>query len=295
MTPMSSRTVIVTGTSSGLGLDAAVYLADRGFKVYATMRNLDRRGPLDAAAGAAGVNLSVLQLDVTDPASVSRAVEAVQKEAGGVFAVVNNAGVQLRGFFEDLSVQEIRQVFDVNLFGAMRVARAVLPAMRQAGAGRLIFVSSAGGRLGTPALSAYCASKFGLEGFSEILALELRALGIQVSSVAPAIVRTPNFWGINRGTAARASDASSPYAGRFRQHEILVDRIVSRARLTPRQVSKTIHRALTAPRPRVHYMVGRRFAAALLLRRLLPGEMFERLYFGTLNHLLDRHASRDSS
>jgi NAD(P)-dependent dehydrogenase (short-subunit alcohol dehydrogenase family) len=273
--------VLITGTSSGLGLETAVHLARRGFRVFATMRDLARRGRLDAEAARQGVQVDVLPLDVTDRASVLAAVATVVERAGGLHGVVNNAGVPLRGYFEDLSRAEIEQVFATNLFGAMAVTRAALPHMRAAGRGRIVFMSSIGGRIASPALSAYCATKFALEGLGEALALEMKLVGIDVSVVEPGIVKT-DIWGSNRRLAEAALDPASPYARWFSRAEELADRVVASAPTRPADVARAVHRALTDPRPRLRYVVGGRARLVLNLRAYLPGESFERLYFGAL-------------
>lgn len=268
---MKRNAVLVTGSSSGLGLDAAVYLAGRGFAVYAALRDLGRTSALTEAAEAEGVNIVPVQLDVTDPNQVREAVTDVEHRAGGLFGLVNNAGIQVRGYFEDMTEDEIRRVFEVNVFGAMRVTRAVLPGMREARRGRVIFVSSIAGHLSSPSLSAYCASKFAMRGFSEALSLECQPLGIQVSSIAPPIVRT-EIWRRNRGVAAGARKPDSPYARYFARSEALTDRMVQRAKVTPRDVSRRIEHALSDRRPRLHYVVGARASGLLTLRKAMPGD-----------------------
>jgi NAD(P)-dependent dehydrogenase (short-subunit alcohol dehydrogenase family) len=274
-------TVLITGSSTGLGLEMAVYLAERGFRVYATMRDLGQRDELLEEAGRRRVDLGVLQLDVTDRASIDRAVTQVVDETGGVFGLVNNAGVGLRGCFEDLSEAEIRQVFEANVFGTMAVTRRVLPQMRDAGRGRVVTITSVGGKIATFGLSAYCSTKFAQEGFAESLALEVAPFGLHSILIEPGMIKTSR-WTVNRGTAARALDPESPYSAMFRRHEALSDRFVDSRRTQPVDVAKAVHQALTAARPRMRYVVGRPAAAALSLRRHLPGELFERLYFGSL-------------
>jgi NAD(P)-dependent dehydrogenase (short-subunit alcohol dehydrogenase family) len=274
-----AKAVLITGASSGIGLEAAVHLAERGFDVYATVRDLARRSALDAEVARRGVALQVLPLDVTDEASVAAAVDEVVERAGGLFGLVNNAGIVLRGYFEDLTEPEIRRVFETNLFGAMAATRAVLPHMRAAGGGRIVFTTSVGGRVGCLAVSAYCASKFAVEGFGEALAQEVAPYGVRVSMVAPAIVRTP-VWQENRGVAPAALDPQSPYHRWFVAEERLADHLLRSSPTMTTDVARTIERALTAARPRLRYLVGRRARHVLRLRRLLPGEWFERLYFG---------------
>lgn len=271
--------VLITGAGTGMGLATAVHLAQRGFQVYASVPDLDQREGLDAAAAEYGPRLRVLQLDVTDQASIQSAVDTVIAECGGVFGLVNNAGVGLRGFFEDLSEEEIRRLFDVNVFGAMSVTRAVLPHMRAARRGRVVLITSSGGRIASMTLSGYCAGKFALEGFGESLALEVQPLGLRVSMIEPGLVMTPHFT-VHRGRAKAAMDPGSPYYAWFVQHEHMVDNILRKNRITPADVARTVHRALTDRRPKLRYPVGWRAKLLISLRRHLPGELFERLYFG---------------
>jgi NAD(P)-dependent dehydrogenase (short-subunit alcohol dehydrogenase family) len=208
-----------------------------------------------------------------------------------LFGLVNNAGVVLRGYFEDLSEAEIRRVFETNVFGTMALTRAVLPHLRAAGGGRIVITTSVGGRIGAPAVSAYCASKFALEGFGEALAQEVGPLGVRVALVEPPIVRTP-VWEENRGVSPAALDPASPYHRWFLEEERLADRLLRSSPTTPADVARAVVRALTDTRPRLRYLVGRRAARVLRLRRLLPGEWFERLYFGETVRRLTAAAPR---
>lgn len=275
------NSVLITGASVGFGMETALYLAERGFQVYATMRNLGRRVELEAEAARRHVTVQVLRLDVTEPASVREAVETMACESGGIYGVVNNAGLFLRGYFEDLTDAEIRQVFETNLFGVMAVIRAALPHMRAARRGRIIVISSVAGRIGAPAGSAYSSSRFAQEGFAESLYQELYPLGVYVTLIEPGITKTKS-WTIDRGVAARAQDPASPYRAWFRRSEQVFDRAMQTSPITPRDVAKAVYKALTAPRPRLRYVVGWRAGLVIALRRYLPGELFERWYFGEL-------------
>jgi NAD(P)-dependent dehydrogenase (short-subunit alcohol dehydrogenase family) len=234
-----------------------------------------------AAAAQRGLSLEVLRLDVTDEASIAAAVEQIVAEAGTIYGLVNNAGLGQRGCFEDVADAEVRRLFEVNFFGVLAVTRRVLPSMREARRGRVLTVTSVGGRIASFGLSGYCASKFALEGFGEALALEVAPFGLHSVLIEPGIVKTPH-WTVHRGTAARALDPASPYAAMFARHEAIADRRTERSRILPVHVARTIHTALTAKRPRMRYVVGAPAAAAVLLRRYLPEGLFERVYFGSL-------------
>ena len=274
---MNKGAVLVTGASSGIGLEIAVFLARQGYPVYASMRNLDRRAELDAAAARHDVKLDVLQLDITDPASIEKAVAAIAGRTGALYGLVNNAGAILRGFFEDVSDQEVRGVFESNVFGTMALTRAVLPMMREARRGRIIVMSSTGGRLGSPGNSAYCASKFALEGFAECLLQEMVLFGVQVSLVEPGLVKTELF-GRNRHIAGRAMSAASPYHNFFQKLEELTDNEVKSAVVTATDVAQAVFEILEANEPHLRYLVGRRGRFLINLRRYLPGEMFDRFW-----------------
>lgn len=283
------KSVLITGAGSGIGLATALRLAERpgpdGFHVYATVPDVSQQAAVEAAAQARQVSLRVLLLDVTAPASIAAAIETVLAECGSLYAVVNSAGLGLRGFFEDLTDEEIRRVFDVNVFGVMNLTRAALPPMRRAGEGRIVILSSAGGRTASMSLSGYASGKFALEGFAESLMQEVLPFGVRVSLIEPGLVLTPHFT-VNRGRARRAVDPYSPYYDWFVRHEEMVDRILRRNGLRPATVAGAIERALTDRHPRLRYVVGRGARLMLGLRRVLPAWLFERVYFRPLVRLI---------
>lgn len=274
MSGVNKSAVLVTGASSGLGLEMAVHLARNGYRVYATMRNLDRRGGLDAAAARNNVQFDVLQLDITDAASIERAVGEIAGRGGELYGLVNNAGSILRGYFEDVSEREVREIFESNVFGTMAVTRAVLPMMRRAHRGRIIILSSTAGRMGSPGSSAYCASKFALEGFAECLRQEMAPFDIPVSLIIPGFVRTELF-GKNRHVATCATAAGSPYRAYFEKLEELTDREAQNAVLEPADVAEVVLKIMEAKHPRLRYIIGGRPRFLLNLRRYLPGEIFD--------------------
>jgi NAD(P)-dependent dehydrogenase (short-subunit alcohol dehydrogenase family) len=270
--------VLITGAGTGLGLETAIYLARRGFDVYASVLNAEQQSHAAAESSRQGVALHAPIMDVTDESTIRQVVDSVTAD-GACLGIVHNAGISLRGYFEDCEDDEIRRVLEVNLFGAMAITRAALPYMRAAHCGRLVFISSIGARVASMARTAYCASKFAVEGFAESLMQEVSPLGIHVSIVEPAIVNTER-WTVHRGVARRAQDPESPYYRWFQRQEQLADELVASSPTTPDMVAEAIHRALSEKRPRLRYLVGRRARLVVALRRYSPGEMFERLYFG---------------
>ena len=193
-----SSVVLITGASTGFGRDAAETLARRGHHVFATMRdvnghNSEHRESLQRLASSENLPLHVLELDVTDETSVQNAVLRALEQAGQLDVVINNAGFAGLGVTEAYTPEQFQQIFDVNLYGVVRVNRAVLPSMRKQRSGLLIHVSSAAGRVVVPGLGAYCASKFALEALADAYRFELQPFGIESVLVEPGIYRTPIF------------------------------------------------------------------------------------------------------
>lgn len=193
-----AQVVLITGTSSGFGFDAALQLARRGHHVFATMRdtrgrNAAPRAELERISAAERLKLEVLELDVTSDQSVQRAVDAALARAGRLDVVINNAGYAGLGVTEGYTPEQFQQMFEVNVVGVVRVNRAVLPAMRKARSGLLIHVSSGAGRVVVPTMAAYCASKFALEALADTYRYELTPFGIDSVIVEPGIYKTPIF------------------------------------------------------------------------------------------------------
>lgn len=184
------KTILITGCSSGFGRTTARYFAERGWNVIATMRDTQAGADL-----ATLNNVLVTRLDVQDGASIVSAIDAGIARFGAIDAVVNNAGFGLFGVFEATATDKIREQFDVNVFGAMDVTRAILPHFRGRRAGLILNVTSGAGIFGLPMISLYCASKFALEGFSEALSYELAAVGVTVKLIEPGGVISTNFGG----------------------------------------------------------------------------------------------------
>lgn len=197
------RTILITGCSSGFGRLAALTLARRGDRVFATLRDLDSPGAklLREAAETEQLPLTVHRLDVTDPASVAAAVDEMRQDGGRIDVLVNNAGFAYRGPIDALADEELRQQFDTNVIGVARMVRAVLPAMREQGAGTIVNVSSVMGAVTYPFEGAYSASKHALDAMSEAMRFELAPYGIKVFVVAPGVFATS--FGANAKLGAR--------------------------------------------------------------------------------------------
>lgn len=180
------KVILITGTSTGLGIAIATQAAAAGHIVYATMRNLDKRAALDSAAQEAGINLNVLQLDVQDSVSVASAVSQIISQYGRIDTLINNAGLGFVRSTEQASESDIANIMDINFMGVMRCTKAVLPHMRQARSGHVINISSVGGLVGQPFNEIYCAAKFAVEGYTESLASYVTpSFGVHFSAVEP--------------------------------------------------------------------------------------------------------------
>lgn len=278
--------VLITGCSSGIGLSAAVESASEGFRVVATMRNLERREPLLAAARARQVQIAVEQLDVTATSAEHKVKELVLKY-GPFFGLVNNAGIAFGGAFEEQTDEDVREQFETNVFGLMAITRALLPSMRAQGRGRIVNVSSLSGRIGLPGVSAYAATKHAVEGFSEALRFEVEPFGVRVALVEPGTFRTPIF-GDNQRRASLA-DMDGPYARLNRLLERVAEDATTKAP-APDAVGVAIARILAASSPPFRTMVGHDARALVALRHLVPDRLF-----GAGVRLFQRQAGRLAS
>jgi len=269
--------VLITGAGSGLGLESALLLAARNFRVYGTALTEAEERELREQAARRNLDVSPLRMDVTRRADIDRAVDTIIREAGRIDALVHFAGMGLRGFFEDLSMQEIRRVYDVNVFGIMELTQAVLPHMRARRCGRIVITASAAGRMGEMSIAGYSSGKFAVVGLGECLRQEMALLNIHVSVLEPGLIYTPHF-GVNRNRARRAQDPASPYYFWFCQHEAIVDKLLATNKFTAEDIAGLVHKILTVRHPRLHYMVGFKFKLMLALRNMIPFEWYERIH-----------------
>jgi NAD(P)-dependent dehydrogenase (short-subunit alcohol dehydrogenase family) len=274
MSTAVGQIALVTGASSGFGLLTSIELARRGSRVFATMRDLNKAERLDSAAHAAGVAVEKLALDVARAASVRAAVDEALARAGRIDVLVNNAGFGMGGALEELDDAELREQFETNFFGVVAMTKAVLPGMRERRQGRIINVSSIGGLVASPGMSAYCASKFAVEGLSESLRYEVAPFGVSVILVEPGTFKTDIF-GPNRRVAKRARDPQSPYYAMNKQMSAFVQKMVARSTADPMDVARTIAHAATTPRPRLRYLVGRDARAQKIAKTILPSSVIE--------------------
>ena len=269
--------VLITGASTGIGRACAERLDGLGFVVLAGVRK-QSDGDLLRETGSG--RMQPLMLDVTDTASIAAAVQAIDAAApAGLAGLVNNAGIAVGGPVEFVALDDWRQVLEVNLIGQIAVTQAALPALRRA-RGRIVNMTSIGGRLATPLFGPYNASKYALEAVTDVLRVELRGFGVQVVAVEPGAVKTP-IWGKGRATGERAIaampvEAQQLYGSGF---DALRKGIAQseRSGVAPLEVARAVAHALTASRPKTRYVVGRDAKVRLALSRLLPTRAMDRL------------------
>ena len=275
---MSQPVAFVTGASTGIGFEAAKKLAANGFAVYAGARRVDRMEPLKAH----GVN--VLQLDVTDDESMQNAVGTVLDAHARIDVLVNNAGYGSFGALEEVDLAEGRRQFEVNVFGLARMTQLVLPAMRAAGQGRIINISSIGGKFYEPLGTWYHATKFAVEGLSDALRLELKPHGVGVSIIEPASTLTE--WGRISAEGLLASSGRGPYMDQAKEMAAVLASTDKPATSThPEVVADAVLHAATSARPKTRYPVGRGAAAILALRRILPDRVYDAAVMAVLKRV----------
>jgi NAD(P)-dependent dehydrogenase (short-subunit alcohol dehydrogenase family) len=270
------KVVIVTGSSSGIGYATSLLLARKGFYTYASARNTDKSASLGSIANTERLPLKLIQLDVTDDSSIKAALEKIVLEKGRIDVLVNNAGYGLFGAFEDLSLDEIKAQFETNFFGVIRVTQHVLPTMRtrQNGGGIIVNVSSINGLVSFPVISAYCGTKFAIEGLSESIAYELEPFGIKVILIEPGPIGS-NFM---KGSVLpkRALDPQSPYSELVQKFTVKT-RLQHENAIQPEEVAKTIVQAISTEKPEFRYVVGK-FAVSLLeARKNMPFSEFQKM------------------
>lgn len=263
---MVSHSVLITGCSSGIGAATARRLARDGWRVYATARRAETISDLKA------VGCEVLPLDVTDDASMRAAVSTIVEREGSVGVLINNAGYSQSGALETLALDDVRRQFETNTFGALRLAQLVLPGMRAQGAGKIVNVSSMGGKLTFPGGGAYHASKHALEALSDALRFEVRGFGVDVIVIEPGLIRTGFAEAAGREIPQAAE--SGPYAAFNTAVEKATRDVYTRGPLAalggpPDAVAKVIARALKAKRPKARYTVTPSANLLLAQRRLM--------------------------
>src|SRR5215212_5025946 len=260
-TTMRNETTLVTGVTSGIGREIAQLLAERGARVFGTVRNPQSANPIRG--------VEIVRMEVTDDSSVNEAVQSIVRKAGPIQHLVNNAGYAASDALEETSIDEARQQFETNFFGVLRVTNAILPGMRQAGHGRIVNISSVVGFLPAPYWGMYAASKHAVEGYTETLDHEVRRFGVRAILIQPAYTKSK----IN-GNSRFAKVALEVYAAERKRLNTLVEEGVEHGD-DPRIVAEAVWKALTAKSPLLRYPVGKGVALSRM-RRFVPAGMFDK-------------------
>ncbi len=266
---MASKVALVTGASSGIGTEVALSLLQRGYTVYGAARRAERMKGLEDRGGRP------LPLDLTDERSIVACAAAVLEREGRLDVLVNSAGYGSYGAIEEVPLAEARRQFEVNLFGLARLTQLVLPVMRRQESGHVVNVSSIGGKVFTPLGGWYHATKHALEGWSDVLRLEVAPFGVRVIIVEPGAIATE--WGGIARDSLLAVSGQGPYQEPARAFARMIGPGSRFAGSPPRLVADTVLRAITARRPRARYAVGQGARAILLARSLLPDRAFDGL------------------
>ena len=267
---------LVTGSSSGIGYETAILLAKSGFHTYATMRNLEKSKSIAEIAKKEKLPLEIIQLDVNDDRSVKEAIDKIVAKDNRIDVLVNNAGYGLFGSLEDLSIEEIKAQFETNFFGVIRVTQKVLPIMRKQNSGTIVNLSSVGGRVGVPVLSAYQSTKFALEGLSESLSYELEPFGIRVVIVEPGFIRT-NIMNSSI-MAKKAADRESPYFSLMQKVENHFKSMMDNPSTSqPQEVANVILQAITSENPQLRYTAGNDAATVMQAKKTMSDSEFGNL------------------
>lgn len=276
------KTVLITGASSGIGKETAKLFVQNEFRVVATARNLDRMADLRE------LGCLTVKMDVTDEASIQQAFASIRAQAGPIHVLVNNAGFSQNGFVEELTSEQLRYQFEVNVFGLLRVSQMVLPGMRAARNGTIVNVGSAGGDFTSAGASAYHASKYALESFTDGMRQELASFGINVVLVKPGGVETEFV--NNSNSFYPQPMAGNPY-GKMRANFLaMMTTILDSTNsafpvLKPTQVARAIYNSAIQPNPKTRVRIGRTARLLPLMKSLMSDRAFDRLIMNQLGLL----------
>ncbi|WP_395805134.1 SDR family oxidoreductase [Daejeonella sp.] len=254
-----SKIILITGASTGIGLETAIQLAEQGHKVFASMRNIEKSTLLKQTAEKRGVKLNIMQLDVLDDQSIANCISEIIKSNERIDVLINNAGAGFIRTMEQASMDEIKQVMDVNFYGPIRCSKAVLPFMRKQKSGHIINISSVGGLVGQPVNEIYCAAKFALEGLTESLATYLEPyFGIHISLIEPGGVITEfgnNLTNYFNSTGGILNDDYKPLMENYMGYRAsFTDEVKEKVFQKPAQIAEIIIKCMNDPHPKVRYM-----------------------------------------
>lgn len=261
-----SKIILITGTSTGIGLETSIQLAEQGHKVYASMRNLEKSKLLQETAAKRNVKINILHLDVLNNQSIENCISEIIKNDQRIDVLINNAGAGFIRTMEQATLDEIKHVMDINFYGPIRCCKAVLPHMRKQKSGHIINISSVGGLVGQPVNEIYCAAKFALEGLTESLATYLEPyFGIHISLIEPGGVITEfgnNLTNYFNQTGGILNDDYKPLMENYMDYRAsFTDEVKEKAFQKPAQIAQVIIQCMNDPHPKVRYMSSEGVAA----------------------------------
>lgn len=273
----NSRIALITGGTDGLGRAAAVMLAERGYRVFAGGRNAERISALQQFANERKLPLTAMELDVCDDVSVDRAVAEIEKSAGTVDVLVNNAGIAIAAVMEEITLADLHKQFETNYFGLVRMSQRVLPGMRRKLSGRIINMSSIAGKLTSPLFGPYSSSKHAVEAISDAMRMELYPFGIQVVLIEPGYIPTSMNRNAGELSSVYAKGAEqSPYKTVYQGFLKSWGKTTKSSHYTPEDCARVVVRAIEDDPPRARYPVTREAKIGILLRRLLSDRAMDR-------------------
>lgn len=268
------QVALITGCSSGIGYETALLLGRNGFRTFATMRNTKKSDSLQEIIRKEGLDVSIQQLDVNNNESIENTINNIKNEANRIDVLINNAGFGLVGFFEDLTLDEIRDQFETNFFGVLNITKKIIPIMRLQKSGTIINISSGAGQVGLPGISAYVSTKFAIEGFSESLMYELHPYGIKVVIIEPGVIKT-NFFR-NCKVSEHSVKKNSTYSRSLDKFQRNIE-IMQEHATSPTDVAKVIIQVLGNSEPKQRYIVGNDVAMILEAKRNLSDSEFKKM------------------
>ncbi len=267
------QVALITGCSSGIGYETSILLAKNGFRTYATMRNTDKGDKLKEIAEKENLDLKIIKLDVTDDYSIQNAIKEIVQETNRIDVLVNNAGNNIAGAVEDLSIEEFKEQFETNFFGLIRVTKVVLPIMRKQNNGIIVNLSSIVGKMAIPLNSAYVSSKFAVEGFSESIRYELEDFGIKVILIEPGVIKS-NFYENIKMSKNSLMDPKSAYQP-ITQKIFEAFLPMLEYAFPTKIVADVILEAVNSDNPNIRYAVGDDAKSIIEARKKLSDKEFE--------------------
>jgi len=271
---MEKKVVLITGASSGIGKETANLLVRRGYIVYGAARRIDKMNDLKE------LGVKLLEMDVTNDESMVRGIQKIIETEKRIDILVNNAGYGSFGALEDVPVSEAKYQFDVNIFGLARLTQLVLPYMRKQMSGKIVNISSMGGKFGEPHGAWYHATKFAVEGLSDSLRMELKQFKIDVVIIEPGAIKS-EWGGIAKENLLKVS-GNTAYKNLATKHAALIDETYKRVGSEPIVIAKTIAKAINSNNPKTRYAVGGGANLLLFIRRILSDKLFDKIFLSQL-------------